>query len=92
MEVKDSKKVYGKATIVYSETEKSEMVVSGGFFLESGKRFLLLEYKNQHGIVLQFGSIILLLSDTGTRFTGKVMGYGPKTGAIVTGTIEFEKE
>lgn len=92
LDIKDSKRVFGRAIVVYSEAEKGEMAISGGFFLEGGKRFLLLEYKNEHGIVLQFGSIILLLSDTGRSFSGKVMGYGPRTGTIVTGTIEFVKD
>ena len=57
------------------------LLFKGGFKTE---RFLSIEYTNKIGGILQFGHAMLELSGTGEQIKGKIMGYGPQSGEIVS--------
>lgn len=54
-------------------------------------RFAHLEYCNADGSVLQFGTLVVELSDGGLELTGKFVGYGSRSGRIIHGNVRFEK-
>ena len=61
---------------------------SGGFLYG---QFLRFEFDRPDEHVVNFGSIILRLSDDANRLTGRFHGYGARSERIVYGTLELRK-
>jgi len=62
--------------------------LKGGFLFE---RFLRMEYGNDKGHVVQFGSVVTELVSEGDRLRGRFVGYGSMSEDIVSGTISLTK-
>jgi len=60
----------------------------GGFLYG---QFLRFEFDRVDAHVVNFGSIILRLSDDAKRLTGRFHGYGARSERIVYGTLELRK-
>jgi hypothetical protein len=58
--------------------------LSGGFLHD---RFLRFDYNPEASETVQFGSIIVELSNDAKKLTGRYMGYGAFTNALVYGTV-----
>jgi hypothetical protein len=69
---------------VKGRTIRAEFTCRGGFVFE---RFLMLEYKNAKGHVVQFGSIVFQLSDGCDELEGRYAGYGYISKMPVSGYI-----
>jgi len=61
----------------------------GGFVSD---RFLLLNFEDPISGKIQFGSLLLELSDDGSTLKGVDVGVGYSSGRIVTGDVEFRKK
>jgi hypothetical protein len=64
------------------------MLVAGAYHHES---ILTLYYKNEKEANVQAGTITLTQSTLGTELFGEYAGYGPISGKLVNGTINFKK-
>jgi hypothetical protein len=83
-----------KGTAYLSGTSKGadfnvDLNLRGGFL---DGRFLKVEYTHADRTHVQFGSIVLVLSDNGKTLTGRYAGYGSLTGKIVSGIISLTRE
>lgn len=70
------------------ETRLHKFNVTGGFVYE---RFLQINYISEAPEVIQFGSALTEIDATGTKMIGEFIGYGARSEAIVSGTVELEK-
>jgi hypothetical protein len=66
----------------------NEIVLRGGFFAD---RFVRLEYRNAKHAILQFGSLMLRLSDDAADLNGKFIGYGAFSKTMLTGSLDLTK-
>lgn len=87
------KKVYGLTLIQYpSDGHKAaydaEFEFEGGFLYES---YLRLDYVSKTRHRIQFGAIVLELSPTGEKLSGKFVGYGAFSKDIISGHVELER-
>ena len=62
--------------------------VSGSFHSD---RFLKLDYAPEDKAAIQFGSCLLELQSDGRTLRGKAIGFGPQSGAIVSGDLTLDK-
>jgi hypothetical protein len=85
------KKVIGNAELRFTFDGKDRFLtlsLDGGFLYD---RFLKLDYENTSSGTIQFGSIVLDLPAEPDKMTGRYVGYGSITGAIVSGQIVLSK-
>jgi hypothetical protein len=70
-------------------SEKLNFRIRGGFLYSS---FLRLNYENVDKAAIQFASAVVELSKTGRELSGRYVGYGATSRAVVTGTVTLEKQ
>ena len=63
-------------------------IFSGGFLHE---RFIRFDYNPEAADTVQFGSIILELSNDAKSLKGRYLGYGVRTNGLVYGTVDLKK-
>ena len=85
--VSENGMIKGEIILPY-ENRIVKLLFTGGFY---SLRFIKLEYENSNKAILQFGSIVLKLSDDSTRLKGHFVGYGHISGDIIAGNINFTK-
>jgi hypothetical protein len=75
---------------IYYQTERGMVCLNteGGFHSNSQ---IYLEYRNSDGTVIQYGSVILILSAVPKTMSGKFLGFGPVRGDVVSGSINLIK-
>lgn len=86
------KKVKGLAELRFQfdgQERRVSLKLDGGFLHD---RFLKLDYaKKESDGAIQFGALVVELSEDARSLRGKYAGYGSMTRDIVSGTIELEK-
>lgn len=76
-------------TTLDGEERLNRFYLRGGFLFD---RFLRMEYKNEKGHVVQFGSVVLELSPEGNELNGRYAGYGVISVDNVSGTVKLKKD
>ena len=74
--------------VVNGATVAAEFRFSGGFRFD---RFVMLEYKNAKDHVVQFGAVVLELSDESDCLAGRYAGYGSISKTPVSGAMSLRR-
>jgi hypothetical protein len=85
--VAKEKEITGMCTLYYVDAVRSEehiLVIVGGFYND---RYLQLNYKSTDTQMIEFGAIILRLSDDASRLEGRFAGYGSVAQNFTSGTL-----
>ena len=61
----------------------------GGF---KSERFLEITFQNRDDKIIQFGSLLMELDPLGKNLSGRVQGFGPVSGRIISGLVELTTE
>ena len=91
--VSDNGSIKGEMKVPYKD-ELYELKCTGGFY---SQRFMKLEYENSNKAILQFGSMVIKLSDDSIKLEGYFVGNGvigrntPVSKNIIAGEMFFVK-
>ncbi|MGZ8944315.1 MAG: hypothetical protein ACXW1W_02705 [Methylococcaceae bacterium] len=85
----DEKNITGEMECDYDDLGKQTFDVSGSFHED---RFLKLDYANKDKGAVHFGTFLFELHPFGSTLTGECVGYGVKTGGIVTANLILNRQ
>jgi hypothetical protein len=83
---KSAKHIEGEAELMDDVLGKAHIILYNGVF---NGRVLKIDYRNKKTQIFQYGAIVMLMNNEGSKLSGTYVGFSPTFNRIICGDIAF---